>query len=92
MFFFNLNLSLAAVIPCVCIMCASYAGKDRVIVVTFFVIAVGGLGYFFAGAKINVLDLCPHYSAPLMTVVNAIGSTCAVISPILALQLTTHVS
>lgn len=59
----HISLRTGAVFPAVFILGASYAGYDKVIVVLLFTLAMGFLGNFYPGLKVNALgDLfsCSH--------------------------------
>lgn len=71
---------------------ASYAGCDKTIVVVLFTICMGLMGTFYAGMKLNPLDLSPNYSATLMAITNGIGSITGIITPYLVGALTPNVS
>lgn len=62
-----------AVPPAIFIIAASYAGLDKVAVVILFTLAVGFLGNFYPGLKVNALDLSPNYAGSLMALTNGIG-------------------
>lgn len=64
--FGSLSLSLAAVFPGIFILGASYAGNNEVIVVILFTIAMGFMGTFYPGMKVNPLDLSPNYAGSLV--------------------------
>lgn len=72
---------LAAVVPAIMIVLASYAGCDRLLVVTWFTLAMGFMGTFYPGMKVNPLDLSPNYAGSLMAVTNGIGALAGVASP-----------
>lgn len=65
---------LASVGPAVFIVAASYAGCDRITVVILFTIAMGLMGAFYPGMKVNALDLSPNYAGSLMATTNGIGA------------------
>ena len=62
-------------------MAASYAGCDKVAVVALFTIAMGFMGTFYPGMKVNPLDLSPNYAGSLMAVTNGIGAITGIIAP-----------
>lgn len=51
---------IAAVIPAIFIVLASYAGCDRMLVVAWFTLAMGFMGTFYPGMKVNPLDLSKY--------------------------------
>ncbi|XP_055916913.1 putative inorganic phosphate cotransporter isoform X2 [Eupeodes corollae] len=75
--------SIAAIGPAIFIVAASYAGCNRLAVVVCFTIAMGLMGTFYAGMKLNPLDLSPNYSGTLMAITNGIGSITGIITPYL---------
>lgn len=38
------------------------------------------MGAFYAGNRVNVLDICPNYTATLLGLVNGIGATGGVVA------------
>lgn len=80
--------TVASIGPGVFIIGASYAGCDRVLVVALFTIAMGFMGTFYCGMKVNALDLSPNYGGTLMAIVNGIGAITGIITPYLAGALT----
>lgn len=82
----------AAVCPAIFIVAASYAGCDKFAVVVLFTIAMGFMGTFYAGMKVNSLDLSPNYAGSLMAVTNGIGAITGVIAPYVVGVLTPNVS
>lgn len=56
--------------PAVFILAASYAGCNRTLTVAFFIVAMGFMGAYYAGMKVNALDLSPNYAGPLMAITN----------------------
>lgn len=57
-----------------------------------FTIAMGLMGSFYCGMKVNALDLSPNYAGTLMALVNGIGATSGIITPYLVGALTEDVS
>nr|CAI5840232.1 unnamed protein product [Callosobruchus analis] len=49
-------------------MVASYSGCDRYLTVAMFTIAMGFMGTFYCGMKVNALDLSPNYAGTLMAI------------------------
>lgn len=68
-------------------MCASYVGRDEVLVITFFTLTIAFMGFFYPGVKVNAIDLGPNYAGATMGLVNGIGSTAGIIEPILCGQI-----
>lgn len=83
---------LAAVFPGIFLVAASYAGCDKIMVVVLFTIAMGFMGTFYPGMKVNPLDLSPNYAGSLMAVTNGIGAITGVLAPYAVGVLTTNVS
>uniref|UniRef100_A0A336K4P4 CSON011178 protein n=1 Tax=Culicoides sonorensis TaxID=179676 RepID=A0A336K4P4_CULSO len=86
----KLFTTIASVGPAIFIMLASYAGCDKVLVVVHFTIAMGIMGTFYPGMKVNPLDLSPNYAGTLMALTNGIGAITGIIAPILVGLLTTN--
>lgn len=78
--------------PAFFIVGASYAGCDKVMVVAFFTIAMGFMGTFYPGMKVNPLDLSPNYAGSIMALTNGIGAITGVVAPTLVGFLTPNVS
>ncbi|GAB0095292.1 putative inorganic phosphate cotransporter [Sergentomyia squamirostris] len=72
---------IAAVGPAIFIVAASYAGCDRTLVVILFTIAMGIMGTFYPGMKVNPLDLSPNYAGTLMAITNGIGAITGILAP-----------
>lgn len=51
------------------------------LVVVFFTLAMGFLGNFYPGLKVNALDLSPNYAGSLMALTNGIGGLTGVAVP-----------
>lgn len=71
----------AAVVPAVFIVLASYAECNRMLVVAYFTLAMGFMGTFYPGMKVNPLDLSPNYAGSLMAVTNGIGALAGICAP-----------
>lgn len=76
-----LSIHTAAIFPGIFILGASYAGNQEIIVVILFTIAMGFMGTFYPGMKVNPLDLSPNYAGSLMAVTNGIGSMTGILAP-----------
>nr|CAH7726656.1 unnamed protein product [Callosobruchus chinensis] len=74
--------------PAVFIMIASYSGCDRYLTVAMFTIAMGFMGTFYCGMKVNALDLSPNYAGTLMAIVNGLGAITGIFAPYLVGALT----
>lgn len=64
-------------------MFASYAGCSKTWVVIHFTLAMGFMGTFYPGMKVNPLDLSPNYAGTLMALTNGIGAITGIIAPTL---------
>lgn len=82
----------AAVFPGIFIIGASYAGNNELTVVFLFTIAMGFMGTFYPGMKVNPLDLSPNYAGSLMAVTNGIGSMTGILAPYIVGVMTPNVS
>lgn len=67
--------------PAVFIVGASYAGCNHGLAVTFFVLGMGLMGFYYPGMRVNILDLSPNYSGTLMGIVNGIGALSGIAAP-----------
>lgn len=72
--------------------CASYAGYKKDTVVVLFTLAMGFMGPFFCGARLNSLDLSPNYSASLMATANGLGAIFGFVALSVTGSMTTNVS
>lgn len=88
----KLFTTIASVLPSIFIVGASYAGCEKALVVTLFVLAMGSMGTFYPGMKVNGLDLSPNYAGTLMALTNGIGAITGIIGPYLVGVLTPNVS
>ncbi|XP_076262845.1 sialin-like isoform X1 [Rhynchophorus ferrugineus] len=80
--------TLASMGPAIFIMAAAYSGCDRMLAVGMFTIAMGFMGTFYCGMKVNALDLSPNYAGTIMAIVNGIGGLTGIIVPYLVGALT----
>lgn len=60
--------------------------------VGMFTIAMGLMGTYYCGMKVNALDLSPNYAGTVMAIVNGIGAFTGIITPYLVGALTGDVS
>ncbi|XP_031628445.1 putative inorganic phosphate cotransporter [Contarinia nasturtii] len=74
--------AVAAIFPAIFIVLASYAGCDKMLVVVMFTLAMGFMGTFYPGMKVNPLDLSPNYAGSIMAVTNGIGALTGVAAPV----------
>lgn len=88
----KLFTSIASAGPAIFIVSASYAGCDRIVAVILFTIAMGFMGAYYSGMKVNALDLSPNYAGSVMAITNGIAAISGIISPYLVGVLTTNVS
>lgn len=87
-----LLISIAAIGPAVFTVLASYAGCSKTNSVVLFTIAMGLMGTFYPGMKVNPLDLSPNYAGTLMAIVNGIGAITGILAPYIVGVLTPNVS
>ena len=71
---------------------ASYAGCDRTEVICLLTIAMGFMGTYYCGMKVNALDLAPNYAGTLMAISNGLGAITGMISPSFVGMVTAEVS
>lgn len=88
----NVLFSTASIVPATFLICASYAGCDELLAVTFLTISISGHGFNSAGAAINLFDLSPNYAAPLNAIVNTLATIVGISAPYIAGVLTPNVS
>ena len=88
----KLFTTIASVGPAIFIVAASYAGCNRLLVVFLFTIAMGIMGTFYPGMKVNPIDLSPNYAATLMAITNGIGAITGIIGPYVVGIMTPNVS
>ncbi|XP_055299422.1 sialin-like [Sitodiplosis mosellana] len=88
----KLFTAVAAIFPGIFIIGASYSGCDRYLVVGFFVTAMGIMGTYYPGMKVNALDLSPNYAGSLMALTNGIGALTGVASPVFVGYMTPNTS
>ncbi|XP_046750762.1 putative inorganic phosphate cotransporter [Diprion similis] len=80
--------TIASVGPAVFLVAASYAGCDRILVVTLFTIGMGLMGLIFPSTMVNALDLSPNYSGALMAMTTTIVGFAGIVAPYLVGVLT----
>ncbi|XP_063916237.1 sialin-like isoform X2 [Zophobas morio] len=80
--------AVASLGPAVFIIIASFVGCDRMLAVYMFTIAMGFMGTFYCGMKVNALDLSPNFAGTLMAITNGIGAIAGIITPYLTGALT----
>lgn len=74
-------LFVAGFFPALFLVAASYAGCNRPLVVISFIVAMGFLGNYFPGLRVNALDLSPNYAASIISIVNGAGSLTGILVP-----------
>lgn len=79
--FFSILIIAASIFPAIFIVIASYAECNRVYVVASFTLAMGFMGNFYPGMKVNSLDLSPNYAGSLMALSNGLGALTGVAAP-----------
>ncbi|KAF5280927.1 hypothetical protein FQA39_LY17933 [Lamprigera yunnana] len=80
--------TIAALGPAIFIVGAGYSGCDRYLAVGLFTVAMGLMGTFYCGMKVNALDLSPNFAGTLMAIVNGMGAISGIITPYLIGALT----
>ncbi|XP_060522420.1 putative inorganic phosphate cotransporter isoform X4 [Cylas formicarius] len=80
--------TVASVGPAIFLVAASYSGCNRALSITMFTTAMGFMGAFYCGMKINALDLSPNYAATVMGIENTAGAITGIVTPYLAGVLT----
>lgn len=88
----NVFLFSAGIGPGVFLVCASLSGCHRTLAVICFCAALGSMGCYYPGMRVNGLDLTHTYAGIVMALVNGIGTVSGIISPILIGYITRHVS
>ncbi|XP_075224625.1 putative inorganic phosphate cotransporter isoform X2 [Lycorma delicatula] len=73
--------TLATIGPALGILCATYSGCNRFLVMSLLTIGMGSMGFFYPSLKVNSLDLSPNYAGTLMALVNGIGAISGVCTP-----------
>lgn len=74
-------------IPGVFMVAASYSEHSTTLVVLFFVFAMGFMGPYYAGVRVNPLDLSPNYAGSIMALKNGFASFCGGWAPAVAGQI-----
>lgn len=60
--------------------------------VGMFTVAMGFMGTFYCGMKVNGLDLTTNYAGTVMAIVNGLGAVSGIITPYIVSALTEDVS
>lgn len=79
-------------VPGILIVGASYAGDDLTMVLILFSLAMGFMGLWYPGMKVNPIDLSPNYAATIMAISNGIGALTGAVTPYVVGVLTPQVS
>lgn len=82
--------TIASVGPALFLISASYAGCDRVTVVTMITLGMTLLGSSLPSIKVNVLDLSPNYAGSLMALTNIFAAATGIVTPYIVGLLTPH--
>lgn len=80
----------ATFFPGLFIVLASYT-EFKALAVTWIILSMGTMGAFYAGNRVNVLDICPNYTASLLGLVNGLGAIGGIIALFSTGTLTPHV-
>uniref|UniRef100_A0A1B6MGD1 Major facilitator superfamily (MFS) profile domain-containing protein n=1 Tax=Graphocephala atropunctata TaxID=36148 RepID=A0A1B6MGD1_9HEMI len=79
------------IIPCVCLILASYAGCNRVLAVAMFVVGFGLMGTIYSSVRVCNVDMAPNFAGTLMAMMNGFGSLSGLLSPqLFAFFITDH--
>ncbi|XP_037898330.1 sialin-like, partial [Glossina fuscipes] len=76
-------IAVAAIGPSILFVLASYAGCDKLLVISALTVSMFLMGPFFSGTKLNPMDLSPNYSGFQMALGNGLGALTGVIGPYL---------
>lgn len=71
----------AGIFPPIFLVIASYAGCDRVIFIAMKLLASAFGGNYWAGVRLNTLDLAPNYAGALISYINGMGTIVTFIFP-----------
>ncbi|OXU19822.1 hypothetical protein TSAR_009977 [Trichomalopsis sarcophagae] len=82
--------TIASVGPALCLIGASYAGCNRVVVITMITLGMTLLGSSLPSIKVNVLDLSPNYAGSLMALTNVFAAGTGMVTPSIVGFLTPH--
>lgn len=76
----KLYTTLAFSIPGAFLVAASFGGCNRTVAVTLFTVAMGFMGAYYSGMKVNALDLSPNFAGTLMGITNGIGALTGIVA------------
>ncbi|XP_071443262.1 putative inorganic phosphate cotransporter [Hetaerina americana] len=88
----KLFTTIGSIGPAFFLVGASYAGCDRTTVVLLLTIAMGLMGAYYPGVKVNALDLSTNYAGLLMAITNGLAAVTGIITPYLIGEIATHQS
>uniref|UniRef100_A0A1B6MMF0 Major facilitator superfamily (MFS) profile domain-containing protein n=1 Tax=Graphocephala atropunctata TaxID=36148 RepID=A0A1B6MMF0_9HEMI len=74
-------LFFANIVPCLCLIFASYAGCDKVVAVAMFVVGFGCLGTVYSSVRVCHVDMAPNFAGTLMAIMNGVGSVAGIFTP-----------
>ncbi|KAL1497230.1 hypothetical protein ABEB36_008225 [Hypothenemus hampei] len=77
-----------AIGPGIFIMAASYAECNSTLAAWMFTVAMGFMGTYYCGIKVNALDISPNFAGIIMAITNGIGSITGIVTPYLTGALT----
>lgn len=60
---------------------AGYIGCDTTLSVMMFTIAMGLMGSYYCGMKVNALDITPNYAGTATAFINGIAAISGIITP-----------
>lgn len=72
---------IAGIFPAASVVAASYAGCNKLLVVACFITAMGFMGNYYPGMRVNALDLSPNYAGSIIAISNGAASLSGVIVP-----------
>ena len=72
------------------VVAASYAGCDRVLVISMFTISLTLMGTAYPSVMVNPLDLSPNYAGTLMALTNGVSALTGIAGPYVIGVLTTN--
>ncbi|XP_045497490.1 putative inorganic phosphate cotransporter [Colias croceus] len=75
--------TIGTALPATCIILASYSGCNRAAAITCFILAMGFMGAYVSGMKVNTLDVAPNYAGSVTAFINTFTTFCGIISPYL---------
>ncbi|XP_050671020.1 sialin-like isoform X2 [Leptidea sinapis] len=76
-----LYTTIGSTFPAILLVCASYAGCNRNAATTYFILAMGCMGGYNSGMKVNTLDVAPNYAGSVTAIINTVTTFAGIISP-----------